>query len=452
MPIQIRILTWNIAEGRAQDPSQQNSSIASIVERIREFCPDILLLNEVLNYHGAGMKQAQEIARRLSIPHVADSNHTPIGLIASKSVSILARYPLSGVVVHPVRSQGANTSYCILAAATMIQGRRHHLYSLRFDAWNQVHKLAGISQMALMASTARSTEAVILGGDFNAEASTQEMIDFAGNSLTKNAMDRPSVSEWVSADGNRLVDAIFFRGASFAPYDNLYLRAANDWTTDPRHSDHPYVVVDLVDQGSGLEAAFGARLKLKHWFTGTALHSHLLDYQHESGTAQQQVTGFASRDDNDFWVVENAVNPLQTGTPVGYGAEVRLRHEATGKWLQGDESFFSPVTSNMQVAATSNPGPGAVWVLELEKSSGRLLLGDRLRLRHKVTGRYLYAIPGARDGQQTAGQQEVCGAMSQGSYSLWAVFELHNPSAVVNVPAGWLGVIVEWLSKFFKRG
>jgi len=448
MPIQIRVLTWNIAEGNGDRSGPENSSLPGLAERVREFCPDILLLNEVLNFNVPGIKQAEELARRLFIPHTADSNHTPLSLRgAMKSVSIVSRYPLVNAIVHPVRVAGTNTSYCILEASTTILGRRHRLYSLRFDAWNQTNKLAGIAQIATMASTARSTEAVVLGGDFNTEASEQAMIDFANSSLTTNASDNPVTSEFVSVDGNKLVDAIFFRG----PYKNQYFRAARDWAGSPNLSDHPYVAVDLVEEGNGLAAAFGARLKLKHWPTGAALHSHQINYGHEHGSSQQQVTGFTSRDDNDFWVIENAASLSATGTVINNGAEIRLRHEATGMWLQADYSFFAPVSSNTEVSAASIVGPNSVWVLELEKHSGPLSLGDRLRLRHKATGHYLYAIPGANGGTNTAHQQEICAAISRDSNTEWAMFEFHNPSGGLIQPSGWLTRILNLLVKLLKR-
>lgn len=450
MPIQIRVLTWNIAEGIGDDKRQPpNISIPGLAERLQEFCPDILLLNEVINYPLDGMKQAQEIGRRLFMPFTANSDHTPLGF-ARKSVSIVSRYPLSNIMVHPVMLNGVATSYCILEARTTIQGRRHQLFSLRFDGWHEAEKFAGIAQMAMLAATVRSTDAVILGGDFNHRSDAREMQDFASNALTKTARIDPVDSEWVSVDGEAMIDHIYYRG----PYRNQWFRAAQDWAGNPNLSDHPYVIVDLVNEGEALQPTFGARVKLKHWATGSALHSHPLNYTHPDGSTEQQVTGYAPRDDNDFWILRNAADVAAAGALVANGADIALCHEATGKWLCCDDRFSAPTGSKLEASAVAAFTANCVWVLDIERGTSPLALGDVVRLRHKATGQYLYAVPGSNGGAYTANQQEVCVVGSRDSQSRWSLFEHYNPEGALVIPApkGWLAEIAGLFGTFIRGG
>ncbi len=65
-------------------------------------------------------------------------------------------------------------------------------------------------------------------------------------------------------------------------------------------------VVDANDAGSGFEyLADGYKVKFRHANSNRTLHSHGIDWK----PGKQEVTTYAGRDDNDWWVIELAVQP-----------------------------------------------------------------------------------------------------------------------------------------------
>jgi C1A family cysteine protease len=55
---------------------------------------------------------------------------------------------------------------------------------------------------------------------------------------------------------------------------------------------------------AGTPVRFGATMKLRHAATGCGLHSHPSVYGHPGSSGQQQVTCFAGADDNDLWRIK----------------------------------------------------------------------------------------------------------------------------------------------------
>ncbi len=91
----------------------------------------------------------------------------------------------------------------------------------------------------------------------------------------------------------------------------------------------------VVEVEGNRPAGAKSKLRLVHCPTGAALHSHPTSSpQFTSG--QQEVTGFRSRDDNDFWVVEAVHGPLLPPAPAVHGR--------TSTWLAWVH-FFGSVAS-----------------------------------------------------------------------------------------------------------
>ncbi|KAJ2517873.1 hypothetical protein GGI11_003035 [Coemansia sp. RSA 2049] len=71
------------------------------------------------------------------------------------------------------------------------------------------------------------------------------------------------------------------------------------------------------------------------------LHSHTHNWQHEKGSGQQQITLYSFADQNNIWVVEPAFNKtIDTSNgpvPVGDGDLIRLRHKITDKYLHSHD-------------------------------------------------------------------------------------------------------------------
>lgn len=61
---------------------------------------------------------------------------------------------------------------------------------------------------------------------------------------------------------------------------------------------------DTVVSRAGTPVRYGATLKLRHAATGCSLHSHPFNYGHPGSSGQQQVTCFAGADDNDLWRIK----------------------------------------------------------------------------------------------------------------------------------------------------
>ncbi|KAI9501719.1 Dolichyl-phosphate-mannose--protein mannosyltransferase 1 [Coemansia spiralis] len=71
------------------------------------------------------------------------------------------------------------------------------------------------------------------------------------------------------------------------------------------------------------------------------LHSHTHNWQHEKGSGQQQVTIYGFADQNNIWIVEPAYNKtIDTSNgpvPVMAGDVIRLRHKITDKFLHSHD-------------------------------------------------------------------------------------------------------------------
>ena len=133
---------------------------------------------------------------------------------------------------------------------------------------------------------------------------------------------------------------------------------------------------------------YGQRIILQHINSNVHLHSHGINFIHEEGSGLQEVTGFTATDltdPNDVWIVEACSDQLSAVGSVGNNEIIRLRHEATGKYLHSDSAFKSPISMLQEVSCTM-PGDDNDaldhWKMELVNAHRYVSVDDTIRLHH----------------------------------------------------------------------
>ncbi len=103
MPIRLRTMCWNIAEGCEDRKLPNDAALPRIAERIRTQNPDIVLLNEVCRrWWPWGVNQVTELARMTGLQHYHWGRTAPLGAAGFKAVAILSRHQLVDPREHPV--------------------------------------------------------------------------------------------------------------------------------------------------------------------------------------------------------------------------------------------------------------------------------------------------------------------------------------------------------------
>ena len=170
---------------------------------------------------------------------------------------------------------------------------------------------------------------------------------------------------------------------------------------------------------------YGVPIKIRHVRTGHALHSHNNVYH--SGSHQQEVTCFGSRDDNDWWIVkgphsDNRFNCL-IGTPVLNHAEVRLEHVLTQKNLHSHNNHKSPSSHQQEVSCFGELGVGDHldnWRVEVhdEPEGHPWRIEKHFRLVHVTTHHALHSHTGHHTHTH---QQEVTCFNHRDENDLWTI-------------------------------
>jgi len=164
-------------------------------------------------------------------------------------------------------------------------------------------------------------------------------------------------------------------------------------------------------------------IKLIHFKTSVALHSHGINYHHEGSSKQQQVTGFGGADDNDYWIVKGPHGKdefYNKGKPIKNGDVIRLEHLVTRRNLHSHK-ILSPVTKQQEVTAFSpqNNGTGNLddnWRVEVENGEA-WTAGNRIRLIHVNTNAALHSHH--YGNEYTSNQQEVTGFTNRNEDDFW---------------------------------
>ena len=170
---------------------------------------------------------------------------------------------------------------------------------------------------------------------------------------------------------------------------------------------------------------YGVPIKLRHVETGHALHSHPIKY--ESGSRQQEITGFEGRDENDWWIIKGPHSKERInapiGTPVTNNSILRLEHLLTGKNLHSHPNNKSPASLQGEVTGYGEHGVGDDndnWRIEIsnEQPGDSLRLGLHFRLIHVKTN---YALHSHHEFKTRSRQQEVTGYEGRDNNDLWQV-------------------------------
>ncbi|KAL0575523.1 Dolichyl-phosphate-mannose--protein mannosyltransferase 1 [Marasmius crinis-equi] len=203
------------------------------------------------------------------------------------------------------------------------------------------------------------------------------------------------------------------------------------------------------------DVAIGSEVTLRHVNTqGGYLHSHPSMYP--GGSKQQQITLYPHRDHNNDWRIVNATQgdpagtdwantPLQWITP---GMRIRLRHLATDKNLHShdvrppvSDVDFQNEVSGYGFAGFDGDGNDD-WFVEIDQgdkrdkeSSKRLrTLRTTFRLRHALTGCYLFSHK-VKLPEWAFEQQEVtCNKNAVKENSLWKIETSTHEALPENAP------------------
>lgn len=175
----------------------------------------------------------------------------------------------------------------------------------------------------------------------------------------------------------------------------------------------------------GQPVKYGDVIRLKHFATGHALHSHGINYSHPRSSQQQQVTAYSDQDSNDYWLVKvqhGLSSDRKSGFPLRHNDILRLEHVATKKNLH---SHFapSPLTSQQEVTAFGTNGEGDAndnWRVEVE-GKGVWFEKKKIRLIHLDTKKALHSHAGHSHPVFTAGQQEVTCYDERDNNDFWVV-------------------------------
>jgi endonuclease/exonuclease/phosphatase family metal-dependent hydrolase len=300
MASELKIMCWNINEGRGAGPGGDvDATLEAIAKAIKLKSPDIVLLNEVRKPFGVRIvdrhNQAKFIANRAGIKHheFGGVNLTGLGvtglrvvglrvpdiLVAGswKGMAILSRWPPLRMTpkgknyrVERVIHEGRETNFGTMVATFMINGKRHHVLSTRLaphndDGNNRAENPSGIQHALELVNRIPPDEPIIFGGDFNAstdegtrdpttgKSSVNEyepdMVKFFNQSGLKEVLNKAGGYPV----GKDRVDYIFYRGAYEvvdSRFENFDMNTGEVVVGDPPSgerlvSDHPWIFAVL---------------------------------------------------------------------------------------------------------------------------------------------------------------------------------------------------------------
>ncbi|KAJ3557194.1 hypothetical protein NM688_g1605 [Phlebia brevispora] len=203
------------------------------------------------------------------------------------------------------------------------------------------------------------------------------------------------------------------------------------------------------------DVAIGSLVTIRHVNTqGGYLHSHPHNYP--GGSGQQQITLYPHRDSNNDWRI---VNATESGDPyvdwekgpityVTSGTRVKLRHTSTDKSLHSHD--YRPPVSDVdfqnEVSAYGMAGfvgdANDDWIVEIHKGddkdrdSGKRLrtLRTQFRLRHALTGCYLFSHKVKLPDWAYEQQEVTCNKQAVMDNSLWYVETSIHPNFPADAP------------------
>ncbi|KAF8665628.1 hypothetical protein AX16_000083 [Volvariella volvacea WC 439] len=196
------------------------------------------------------------------------------------------------------------------------------------------------------------------------------------------------------------------------------------------------------------DIGIGSTVTIRHVNTqGGYLHSH--PHTYPGGSKQQQITLYPHRDHNNDWRLFNASADIDHAfdwetDPIRYiysGMKIKLQHIATGKHLHSHDIRppVSDVDFQNEVSGYGMPGfagdANDDWIVEIyeadnrDRESGKRLrtLRSKFRLRHVLTGCYLFSHK-VKLPEWAYEQQEVtCNKNAVKDNSLWFIETSTHP-------------------------
>jgi dolichyl-phosphate-mannose--protein O-mannosyl transferase len=192
------------------------------------------------------------------------------------------------------------------------------------------------------------------------------------------------------------------------------------------HQTQQQVFVNVTQYGGGNMVNYQDTIKIKHVQTGNVLHSHKLNYRHNGGSGQQQVTCYHGRDSNDFFKIVG-IQGYETG-PVPCGMPVNIVHVGTGLYLHSHHGLPSPSTGQQEVTCYHGIDQNNHWVIApVGFNQGPLQAGSVIQITHKATGKRLHSHPNKFDLGNGDQQQEVtCHGASNDANDNWRISEIQG--------------------------
>lgn len=190
------------------------------------------------------------------------------------------------------------------------------------------------------------------------------------------------------------------------------------------------------------DVGVGSVISIRHIDTqGGYLHSH--DSLYETGSKQQQITLYPHLDTNNNWLVElyDATEAPTSFQQIQDGTKIRLKHILTGRRLHSHD-HKCPVTENdwqKEVSAYGYEGfegdANDDFVVEIQKAYTKspdaqqnlTALQSVIRLRHAMTGCYLFSHEVKLPKWGFEQQEVTCATQGVLSKSLWYVEQNENP-------------------------
>jgi len=177
--------------------------------------------------------------------------------------------------------------------------------------------------------------------------------------------------------------------------------------------------------------SYRTTIRLKHFLTNTALHSHPINYSHLHSSGQQQITAFVENNSDDYWVVkgEHGRNEYdKIGNPVKDKDVIRLEHVNTRKNLHSHLDYPSPLSNQQEVSGFGNDGIGNTddnWRIDIE-GGGIWTENKRVRLIHITTNCSLHSHRIAKS-ELTSNQQEVTAYSGRDENDFWLAIVISEP-------------------------
>ncbi|WP_224366966.1 endonuclease/exonuclease/phosphatase family protein [Hyalangium versicolor] len=280
MESELKIMCWNINEGRGTDPKGKvDATLKEIVEAIKLKSPHIVLLNEVRKPYILSRifrdDQAAVIAEKAKISHkgFGEVNSAGLPFIGSgKGMAILSQWPPLKIPergeyeVIKVVHKGTKAKFGTMVATFNVNGKNHHVLSTRLaphndDGTNRAENPSGIQHALDLVKSFPPDEPIIFGGDFNASTDPgakneyeKAMKEFFAKSGLKEVLN----TKGMYPVGEDRVDYLFYRGAyevvhaEVANYDLVNEQVVNkqvgkdDRPPKPRlASDHSWIYAEL---------------------------------------------------------------------------------------------------------------------------------------------------------------------------------------------------------------